>query len=525
MKTVWHNGTIYTMTKEGETVGAVLVEDEKVIAVGTAEDLRPQADNEVDLAGAVMYPGFIDSHMHMIGHGARTLQLDLSYAKSAEDMLGMLAAAANDHPAEEWFTADGWNENNFEDRRIVTKEELDAVCTAPMLLKRTCRHAALANSKALELAGITDATPDPGNGTIVRDSDGKATGLLLEGAADLVEAVIPVPDEAALTRALQASVEDLLARGITGAVTDDLGYYADYRNPLQAFRNVIGADKLKFRAHLLRRATVFEQLMEDGAAYDEPWIQGGEMKFFIDGALGGRTALLSEPYADDPGNSGMAVLTDDEIRNHVALARKYGEAVAVHTIGDKAVEKVLDAIEAAPPAEGKRDRIIHVNVLRDDLVDRLARLPVILDIQPVFVPSDFPWAKDRLGGDRMDWAYAWKRLLDRGFICGGGSDAPVEEVDPLLGIFAAAYRRKPGETHDGYLPEEKLTRFESVALFTSGSAATIGKSGTRGKIVAGFDADFTILDRDLLTVEGEDILAAKTVMTVVAGEIMYKWKN
>lgn len=523
MKTVWHNGTIYTMEIEGETVDAVLTENGRVMAAGDAETLKAQADQDIDLNGAVMYPGFIDSHMHMIGHGARTLQLDLSYAKSADEMLRQLAETTKDHPADEWFTADGWNENNFEDNRIVSKEELDAVCQSPMLLKRTCRHAALANSKALELAGITRETPNPGNGTIVRDSSGNATGLLLEGAADLVEAVIPVPDEAALTRALQASVEDLLARGITGAVTDDLGYYTDYRNPLQAFHNVIGEDKLKFRAHLLRRATVFEQLMEDGASYDEPWIHGGEMKFFIDGALGGRTALLSEPYADDPGNSGMAVLTDDEIHNLVALARKYGESVAVHTIGDEAVEKVLDAIEADPPAEGKKDRIIHVNVLRDDLVDRLSQLPVILDIQPVFVPSDFPWAKDRLGEDRMDWAYAWKRLLDRGFICGGGSDAPVEEVDPLLGIYAAAYRRKPGETHDGYLPEEKLSRYESVALFTSGSAATIGKAGSRGKIAEGFDADFTILDRDLLTVESEDMLTAKTVMTVVAGEIMYKW--
>lgn len=524
MKTIWHNGRIYTMEKEGETVEAVLTEDGKVLEIGTLDKLRAQADTEVDLQGAVMYPGFIDSHMHMIGHGSRLLQLDLSYVTSAEQMLGHLKGAAADHPADEWFTADGWNENNFADHRIVTRLELDTISTSPLFLKRTCRHAALANSKALELAGITKETPDPDNGTIVRDESGEATGLLLEGAADLVEAVIPVPDEAALTRALQASVEDLLARGITGAVTDDLGYYADYRNPLQAFRNVIGEDKLKFRAHLLRRSTVFQSLMEDEATYDEPWIHGGEMKFFIDGALGGRTALLSKPYSDDPGNSGMAVLTDEEIRENIVLARRYAEAVAVHTIGDKALEKLLDVLEVNPPAAGKRDRIIHVNVLSDELVDRMGKLPVILDIQPVFVSSDFPWAKDRLGEERMDWAYAWKKLIERGFVCGGGSDAPVEEVDPLLGIYGAAYRRKPGEAHEGYLPQEKLSRFESVALFTAGSAATMDKADSRGKIAKGFDADFTILDRDLLTVDSEDILKAKTVMTVVAGEIMYKGK-
>ena len=186
---------------------------------------------------------------------------------------------------------------------------------------------------------------------------------------------MPEPTEESLTRALRKSVDDLLSLGLTGAVTDDLGYYGDYPNPLQAFKNVIGAEK-KFRAHLLRRSTVFAQLMEDKATYDEPWIEPGEMKFFIDGALGGKTALLSEPYADTPETSGMAVVTDEEIDALVALARKHGEAIAVHVIGDAAVEKALDAIEKHPVPEGKRDRLIHVNVLRDDLVERMEKLPV-----------------------------------------------------------------------------------------------------------------------------------------------------
>ena len=248
----------------------------------------------------------------------------------------------------------------------------------------------------------------------------------------------------------------------------------------------------------------------------------GEMKFFIDGALGGKTALLSKPYSDTPETSGMAVHTDEEIEELVKLARKYNEAIAVHVIGDGAVEKALDAIEKHPAPEGKRDRLIHVNVLRDDLVKRMEKLPVVLDLQPVFVSSDFPWVMDRLGEDRLDWAYAWKKLLDRGFICGGGSDAPIEEADPLLGIYAAVTRRKPGETHEGYLPSEKLSRFEAVHLFTVGSVATIGKGDVRGKIQENFDADFTILDTDLFTVEDEGILDAKVVMTVVAGEVVYE---
>ncbi|MCZ2259298.1 amidohydrolase [Sporosarcina sp. G11-34] len=521
MKTIWHNGIIYTMEHEGDQVEALLTEDGMITATGTFEELRKVANHEVNLNGAVLYPGFVDSHMHMIGHGEKLLSLDLSKATSADEMMDMLLGGYKGLGADEWFIGEGWNENNFSDKKILTLQELDKVTDSPMILKRTCRHALLANSKALELAGITKDTKDPVDGVIVRDEHGEPTGYLHEGAQDLVLALIPEPTEEMLTRALQKSVDDLLSLGLTGAVTDDLGYYGHYRNPLQAFKNVIG-ERNKFRAHLLRRSSVFAQLMEEEATYHEPWIEPGGMKFFLDGALGGQTALLSKPYSDAPETSGVAVHTDEEIGELVALARTHGEAIAVHVIGDAALEKALDAIEKNPVPAGKKDRLIHVNVLRDDLVDRMEKLPVILDLQPIFVSSDFPWAMDRLGEDRLDWAYAWKSLLDRGFICGGGSDAPVEEADPLLGIYAATTRRKPGETHEGYLPDEKLSRFEAVGLFTTGSAATLGKEDVRGKLSIGYDADFTVLDRDLFTVEDGEIIDAKVVMTVIAGDVMYK---
>lgn len=520
MKTLWFNGTFYTMEYEGDIVSALLTENGKIISIGTYEELKNQANKEINLEGAVLYPGFIDSHMHMIGHGEKLLSLDLSKANSTEEMMDMLVNAHPELKSLEWFVGEGWNENNFPDKRIMTRYELDEVTDSPMVLKRTCRHAALANSKALELAGITKDTPNPEDGEIVRDEHGEPTGYLHEGAQEMVLSLIAQPTEETLTRTLDKSVDDLLSLGLTGAVTDDLGYYEDYKDPLQAFKNVLGEQK-KFRAYLLRRSPVFERIMKDNPSYNEPWIEPGAMKFFIDGALGGKTALLSKPYADAPGTKGMAVQTVEEIDELVALARKYGEAIAVHVIGDAAVEKALDVIEKYPVPEGKFDRLIHVNVLRDDLVDRMEKLPVVLDLQPIFVSSDFPWVMDRLGEERFDWAYAWKSLLDRGFICGGGSDAPIEDPNPLLGIYAAATRRKPGEQHEGYLPKQKLSRFEAVGLFTTGSAATIGKAAVRGKLAVGFDADFTVLDRDLFKVEDEEIIKAKVVMTVVAGDIMY----
>lgn len=520
MRKLWYNGNIYTMQAENEKIEAFITYRGKITEVGTYEKLKGKAEKEIDLQSAILYPGFVDSHMHMIGHGEKLRSLDLSKAQSAEELLEILHHAKGKLDRGEWLIGEGWNENNFPDKRILTAIELDEVADTPIVLKRTCRHAALANTAALTLAGINKETKNPIDGTIVRDKKGVLTGYLLEGAQDLVLNLIDEPSAEMLTVSLNKAVDDLLSLGLTGAVTDDLGYYGSYKNPLQAFKNVIGEEK-RFRAHLLRRSPVFKQLMEDQATYMEPWITPGEMKFFIDGALGGKTALLSKPYADTPETSGMTVHNDEEIVELVKLARSYGEAVAVHVIGDGAVEKILDVIERYPVPEGKHDRLIHVNVLRGDLVERMLKLPVVLDIQPVFVSSDFPWVMDRLGEDRLDWTYAWKSLVAKGFVCGAGSDAPIEEANPLHGIYAAITRRKIGEDHEGYLPEEKLSRFEAVSLFTTGSAATIGKVSSRGKVAVGFDADFTVLNKDLFKVDVEEIVEAKVEMTVVAGEVMY----
>ncbi|PIC64559.1 amidohydrolase [Sporosarcina sp. P13] len=521
MKTLWHNAVFYTLQREGQTVDALITENGKITASGSYEQLKGQATQDINLQGAFVYPGFIDNHMHIIGQGEKLLRLDLSRATSSADMMDQLMHAYKDLPEDEWFIGEGWDENNFSDKKIFNRYELDTITKSPMLLKRTCWHAALVNSKALELAGITKATPDPDDGVIERDEHGEPTGLLKEGAMHRILQLLPEPTEGYITKALETSVDHLLSVGLTGVVTDDLGYYGNYQTPLQALNNVLGG-KRKFRTHLLRHFSVFQQLIKEHASYNEPWVEPGEMKFFIDGAFGGSTALLSQPYSDDARNVGTAVLTDKELENYVELARCYEEAVAIHVIGDLATEKALDVIEKHPVPEGKKDRFIHVILLREDLVERMEKLPIVLDIQPAFVSSDFPWVQERLGNDRLEWAYAWKRLLDKGFICGGGSDAPIEDPNPLLGIHAAITRRSPMEQHEGYLPEEKLNRYEAVQLFTSGAAATIGKEHVRGCLEVGFDADFTILAEDIFSVAVDHIPEITVEKTVVAGEVMYE---
>ncbi|ANU10711.1 hypothetical protein A1A1_09596 [Planococcus antarcticus DSM 14505] len=520
MKVLWYGGTIYTMEAEGATMEAVLVSDDYIDKIGTYEELKQFADKEINLQGASMYPGLVDSHMHMIGHGEKLMRVDLSKIESSEEMREQLVESTKELNKGEWFIGEGWNENNFADRKIFHRHELDEISLSPMLLKRVCRHAILANSSALALAGITKDSPDPEGGVIVRDADGEPTGYLLDAAQDLVANQVPEVSVEYLTRALQKSVDHLLSLGLTGAHTEDMGYYGHYSRPLQAFKNVIG-EQLKFRSHLLRAHSAFEEMVEK-ASYAEPFVDPGPMKIFADGSIGGRTALLSKPYNDDPSTIGVAIQSDEEFKRLVSIARKHGEAVAIHVIGDLGLEMALDAIEAHPVPSNKRDRLIHAMVVREDLVERMQKIDVALDLQPSFVTSDFPWVVERLGESRLEWAYTWKKLLNHGLICAGGSDAPIEEADPRLGIYAAVTRRKPYETHEGYQPEEKLSRFEAIQLYTSGSAAAIGKEAERGVIRQGFDADFTIFDRDLFSGNEEQILEAQPVMTVVAGEIMYQ---
>ncbi|MCP3763330.1 amidohydrolase [Domibacillus sp. A3M-37] len=523
MKQLWHNGIIYTMEQENETVEAVLVEDGEIIAVGSFDDLIEQAEEQLDLQGAVMYPGFVDSHLHMIFQGETFVRLDLSNASSAEEMLEMVKEAAKTTPADKWLFGEGWNEQNFADRRILTLEELNAIRKEPILLTRVCHHAALGNAAALSAGGIREESEAPAGGEIGRTAEGKLNGLLYDKAIDPVTEAIPRKGEAYieyLTEVLNLAVDQMLSYGLTGGHTEDMHYFGEFMNPLTAFQRVIGK-KHHFRVNVLRHHAVFEEMVEASVPFDEPFIESGAMKIFADGALGGSTAALSKPYADQPDNKGLLIHTDEQLKELVKLARTYNEAVAVHIIGDAAADQVLHMIEKYPAPNGKRDRLIHGCVLSEELIERMAKLPVVVDIQPAFVSSDFPWVEDRLGKERLAHAYPWKTLLDRGIMCAAGTDAPVEDINPIASIYAAVERKKPYETHDGYLPEQKLSRFEAIQMYTIGSAKAICKEHERGLIKPGYVADFSIFDRDLSAGTSEDMLAAKAVKTVVAGRIVF----
>lgn len=505
MKTLWTDGKIFTMKAEEETVEAILVEDGTIIRTGLKKELLPLADHVESLNGNVMYPGFVDSHIHLIGHGEKLSYLDLSTFTSIEKIIETIPS----HIIEgQWYVTEGWDDNKLEEGREITCSDLDFITDTAVVLKRVCRHVLVANSTAMNLAGISKETPNPIGGKIGKDENGELNGLFYDEAQRLITEHIPLQTTEYLKGIISSSIENLKSMGLTGVHTEDMAYYGHYKVPLQAYREVINNG---FRVHLLRHHEVFEEMQGEQPT---SFIELGAMKIFVDGSLGGRTALLSEDYSDEQGQKGVEVHSPEKLETLVKIARRYDENIAVHVIGDLAVEKILDLIEKYPVTEGKKDRLIHVNVLRSDLVERMKKLPVVLDLQPIFVPSDFPWVKERLGSSRLQWAYAWKSLLEQGFECSGGSDSPVEVADPLLGIDAAV--------NNSFLPEQSLTVFEAVSLYTSGSAKAIGRENNRGMILPGYDADFTILDNIL---EKNNILSTTVVKTVVAGEIVYKRKN
>ncbi|WP_243524830.1 amidohydrolase [Bacillus pseudomycoides] len=519
MGEIWHGGNIYTMREENETVEAVYIDNGMIIDVGNKKELESRYPfvKLHDLEGKTMIPGLVDSHMHLIGYGERLLRLDLSACTSYQEMLLLVRERVNEVAKGIWIIGEGWNENNFTDTKSVHIRDLDAISKEhPILLKRVCRHVTWVNSYILEKANIKAEMPDPKGGKIGRGLGGELTGLLYEQAQDLIKHVQPEIDAVYLQTALQTAIQDCWQYGLVGGHTEDLNYYGGFKKTYNAFSHVI--KDMPFKAHLLVHHVVANERSE---YENQHYIEFGAMKIFSDGSFGGRTALLSEPYEDAKETNGVVIFSREELAELVKKARNLHMPVAIHTIGDLSLEYVIDALELYPPAEGLRDRIIHCQLAREELVERMKSLSAIIDIQPVFVSSDFPSVVEKLGERRLRYAYAWNTLLRAGLHCSGGSDAPIEQVNPFLGMYSAVTRRS---FIDGtcYIPEERLSVFEAVSLFTTGSAYAIGKENKRGKIVKGYEADFIIIDRDIFEVKAEEIKNIQVEMTVIDGQVVYQ---
>ncbi|WP_050613825.1 amidohydrolase [Bacillus testis] len=522
-RTIFTNGIIHTLDHRFPICEAIVVENGRIVDVGTYKDMDLQWGRSgityVDLEGKTASPGLIDSHLHMSGLALFYLDLDLTGVTSKAAMLDMIREKANSLSEGEWLLGMGWDENLFGDGGIPTLEELDAVAPhCPLYLKRTCHHAFLVNSQAMEISGC-DKSESP---NVVRDPEtGKPTGLLLEGAANLVTPYIPERTYDEMKGALGQAMKFAVSKGLTSVHTNDPLYLGGFEQTYRMYDELLNGGEHALRCNLLIDYPFLQEMtarnMKTG--YGNDTLKIGAVKMFADGAFGRRTALLSAPYSDDPGHYGEAIQEEEELLSMFKAVREAGMPVAVHTIGDQALDMVLGAL-AEFPAVAYRDRIIHTSLIRDDLVGKMAAANIIADIQPRFLAGDFPWIQQRLGEARIKDLYAWKTLLSAGILCAGGSDAPVEPVDPLLGIHAAVTRRSPGERHGGWNEGQKLSMFEALRLFTIGGAYATNEEDVKGTLSPGKMADMTVYSKDILKLEDPDeLLDTEIDMTVIGGNI------
>lgn len=526
-KTIFTNGNIYTLDPNHPLVEAVVVENGRILDVGTEHEMKVQwgrADSKiVDLQGKTVTPGLIDSHLHLSGVAFNFLDLDLTGVKSKTEMLHKIKEKSSKTAPGQWLIGMGWDENLFTEGTIPTIEELDQVAPhCPIYLKRICHHAFLVNSKALETIHYHPSVDVPKGGTIVHDPQtNRPTGLLLESASQIVTKHIPERTYEELKSGLKQAMRYAVRKGLTSVHTNDPVYLGGLDQTYKLFDELINQEQVGLRCNLLIDYPFLRQLKERGmyAGFGNEKLQIGAMKIFADGAFGRRTALLSEPYYDAPSQFGEAMQDREVLVKMVKEARDLSMPIAVHTIGDQALEIVLDILDQFPKVE-YRDRIIHASLVREDLIQRLADPSRIADIQPRFVVGDYPWVLERIGEKRESYLYAWKKLLENGVLCAGGSDAPVEPVAPLLGIHAAVTRKVPGQTHEGWNGQEKLSMLDAVKLFTIGGAYATNEEAVKGTISRGKLADMTVYSKNLFAMEDLDELLDTTIeMTIINGVI------
>jgi hypothetical protein len=520
------NGRIYTMDAAGSVADSLVVREGRVAFVGRRGDVNPAAREPiVDLRGAAVLPGLVDGHAHLMHLARARLSLDASGQVSEAAVAVLAADAARRLPAGEWLSGRGWDQNPWPGRAFPGKASLDAAAPRhPVALTRIDGHATWANSAALAAAGITRETRDPEGGIVVRDARGEPTGLLIDTAQELVHAVMPRPSEERFDQALGDAIAECLAKGLTGLHEMGVDRFA-----LAAYRRLVERGRFPFRnyaAVAVRSKTTWAEYRERGPeVIGDGQVVVGAVKLWLDGALGSRGAALHSPYCDDPDNTGLLLVPPDELAEVARTAAELGFQVCVHAIGDRANTLALDAFErtfGARPGRDHRARVEHAQILTERDIGRFRALGVVPSMQATHCTSDMEWAEERLGPERLHGAYAWRSLLDTGVPIAGGSDFPVEDANPFLGIHASVTRRPRTGEDRGWPPGQRMTREEAVRSFTSWNAHAAFQEAELGSLEPGKRADLVALSEDVFTCPEARIAEIRPVLTMVGGVLVHR---
>ena len=506
-----------------------------ILALGGRDELLAKYPGaaRIDAGDATVVPGLIDAHGHMSGLGMTFLTADLVDTNDKAEIIERLRKFAKDQALAPgaWLIGRGWDQNDWPQKDFPSAADLDAAFPdRPVWLERIDGHASWANGKAMDAAkveghaGWRQGDWQPEGGRIVRDAQGRATGVFVDGAQDIVGSAVPAPDAAAVERMLTLAMHDAVAHGLTG-VHDAGVSLAEMR----VYRKLADAGRMPMRVTAFANgdAAALQWLCDEGL-YQHPShrLKMRTVKLYMDGALGSRGAALLQDYSDDPGNRGILVTAPDAYAATVAKAHRCGVQVATHAIGDRGNRIVLDTYERTLGKEATttdhRWRVEHAQVLSPEDLPRLAALHVIASMQPTHATSDMPWAEDRLGPDRINGAYAWRKLRDSGARLALGSDFPVESVDPRLGLYSAETRADAkGQPPGGWHPEDKLTPYEALRGFTLDAAYAGFAEDVVGSLGPGKRADFVVLADDPLAVEPARLRGLAVKATYVDGKAVY----
>jgi predicted amidohydrolase YtcJ len=515
--TLFVNGRIY-IGRRARFADGLAAENGRVVAIGDSGGLRRDHPGAtiVDLRGGLMVPGFCDAHVHFLWWAIQSQRLDIGEERRLDQALLRVGEYARTLPDGAWVLGGRFNQNPW--GRWPTAKELDSMTVGrPAVLRSRDGHSRWVNTRALQLSGISRDTPTPPGGEIDRDATGAPTGILRENAIRLVDAVIPQPSDRECADALRWGQRHALSCGIT-AIHD-----LDSPQPpaQRGFDDMRRAGELHLRVHMGIPHRALDAALQLGirTGLGDDWLRFSNLKIFSDGALGSQTAALEEPY-EGRDYRGVLTIEPEQLREDVRRASDGGIAVAIHAIGDRAVRVSLDAIEAAGgSAVGLRHRLEHVQLVRREDVTRFARLGVIASMQPIHATSDRDIA-DRHWGARCRLAYPLRTLADAGASLAFGSDAPVEPIEPLLGIHAAVTRLRPSDTEPWY-PEQRLDVETALSGYTSGPAFAICRERELGSLDVGKWCDAAVLDRDIFAAEPGELLQTRVRATITAGEVRY----
>ncbi len=530
-ETILTDGRIWTgpasPTSGSSAPTAIAVRDGRVVTVGSDAEvgrLAGRGTGRIALNGRRVVPGFIDNHTHFVSGGFTLARVQLRDATTPAEFTRRIGQYAQRHPGQ-WVLGGTWDHELW-GGELPRRDWIDPVTPqTPVFVTRLDWHMGLANTRALELAGITAEAPDPPGGTIVRAPDGRPTGVLKDTAQSLLARVIPNPSEAELDGALQAAARHAIERGVT--LVTDMGTW----DHLDTYRRAHGREQLPLRVYSVVPLSTWRQMLDYVAreGRGDHRLFWGAMKAFVDGSLGSTTAWFHEPYDDAPGNTGLVVTDPTDLRRDILAADAAGLHLIVHAIGDRANDWILDTFREAAAVNGPRDRrfrVEHAQHLTRDAIPRFAEQGVIPSMQPYHAIDDGRWAERRIGPERIKSTYAFRDLQNAGARLAFGSDWTVAPIDPLLGVYGAVTRRTiDGTSPGGWVPEQKITVEETMAAYTANNAYAVYLEDVLGTLELGKYADLVVLSDDIFTIDPVAIENVKVDLTMVEGEVVFERKG